>query len=169
MKDRYLCKAKRIDNGEWVQGIPFEIEGKMVILTNDDEKIYSFEANMRNVAIYAIEVNPSTICQCTGLKGKNGDLIWENDILSYQRDNDDCPFPNKDTKKRLGKVFYKGFRTTFAIGMGKNGSGSINNDLWKYVQNGNRVEVIGNIFDNPELLEDEKVKQEKEDDEYDER
>ena len=53
--------------------------------------------------------------------------------------------------------------------MGKNGSGSINDDLWKYVQNGNRVEVIGNIFDNPELLEDEKVKQEKEDDEYDER
>lgn len=153
MKDRYLCKAKRIDNGEWVQGVPFEIEGKMVILTNDDEKIHSFK------------VNPSTICQCTGLRGKNGDLIWEKDILSYQRDNDDCPFPNKDTKKRLGKVFYEGFRTTFAIGMGKNGSGSTNDDLWKFVQNGNRVEVIGNIFDNPELLEDEKVKQEKEDDE----
>ena len=80
-------------------------------------------------------------------------MIWEKDIISYQRDNDNCPFPNKDTKKRLGKVFYKGFRTTFAIGMGKNGSGSINDDLWKYVQNGNRVEVIGNIFDNPELLE----------------
>ena len=101
------------------------------------------------------EVDRDTICQCTGLKDKNGKLIWEGDIILFQLDNDDCPFLNKDTKKRLGKVFYKGFRTTFAIGMGKNGSSSINDDLWKYVQNGNRVEVIGNVFDNAELLENE--------------
>lgn len=88
-------------------------------------------------------------------KDKNGNLIWENDIISYQRDNDDCPFSNRDTKKRIGRVFYKGFRATFAIGMGRNGSPSINDDLWKYVQNGNRVEVIGNKFKNPELLERE--------------
>lgn len=100
-----------------------------------------------------IEVDPSTVCRCTGLKDKNGRLIWENDIISYQRDNDDCPFPNKDTKKRLGKVFHQGFRATFAIGMGINGSRCINDDLWRYVQNGNRVEVIGNTFGNPELLE----------------
>ncbi len=86
------------------------------------------------------------------IENKNGELIWEGDIILFQRDSDDCPFPNKDTKKRLGKVFYSDFRATFAIGMGKNGSESLNDDLWKYVQNGNRVEVIGNIFDNPELL-----------------
>lgn len=131
MEDRYLFKGKEKDSGKWLEwnaiaGIPHNV----TILTN-------------------------TICQCTGLKDKNGKLIWENDIISYQRDNDDCPFPNKDTKKRLGKVFYKDFRTTFAIGMGKNGSKSLNDDLWKYVQNGNRVEVIGNIFDNKELLESE--------------
>lgn len=91
----------------------------------------------------------------TTLKAPREKKIWESDIISYQRDNDDCPFPNKDTKKRFGKVFYQGFRSTFAIGMGKNGSRSINDDLWKYVQNGNRVEVIGNQFDNPELLQEE--------------
>lgn len=32
MEDRYLYRAKRFDNGEWVQGVPFEIEGKQVIL-----------------------------------------------------------------------------------------------------------------------------------------
>ena len=142
MEDRYLFKAKRIDNGEWVQGYLFGIWEKRYILWG-----------MINDIPNMIEVDPSTICRCTGLKDKNGNLIWEGDIILFQRDNDDCPFTNKDTKKRLGKVFYKGFRTTFAIGMGKNGSGSINDDLWKYVQNGNRVEVIGNIFDNPELLE----------------
>ena len=142
MEDRYLFKAKRIDNGEWVQGYLYGIWEKRYILWG-----------MINDIPNMIEVDPSTICRCTGLKDKNGNLIWEGDIILFQRDNDDCPFTNKDTKKRLGKVFYKGFRTTFAIGMGKNGSGSINDDLWKYVQNGNRVEVIGNIFDNPELLE----------------
>lgn len=142
MENRYLFRAKRIDNGEWVQGYLFGIWVKRYILWG-----------MINDIPNMIEVDPSTICRCTGLKDKNGNLIWEGDIILFQRDNDDCPFTNKDTKKRLGKVFYKGFRTTFAIGMGKNGSGSINDDLWKYVQNGNRVEVIGNIFDNPELLE----------------
>lgn len=147
MEDRYLSKAKRIDNGDWLVGyvVKYGYTGK--------EKYYIVPSYASD--LYAIEVDPATICQCTGLKDKNGKLIWEGDIILFQRDNDDCPFPNKDTKKRLGKVFYKGFRTTFAIGMGKNGSGSINDDLWKYVQNGNRVEVIGNVFDNPELLESE--------------
>ena len=140
MEDRYLFKAKDC-NSIWRAGLLIALqEGRCAIEEKDGSK-------------WACD--SETLCQCTGLKDKNGKLIWEGDIILFQRDNDDCPFPNKDTKKRLGKVFYKGFRTTFAIGMGKNGSGSINDDLWKYVQNGNRVEVIGNVFDNPELLESE--------------
>lgn len=140
MKDRCLFKAK-ICNGEWVAGF---------LHCKDDKWYISNKAG----APFAFEVRPDTICQCTGLKDKNGKLIWEGDIILFQRDNDDCPFPDKDTKKRLGKVFYKDFRTTFAIEMGKSGSGSLNDDLWKYVQNGNRVEVIGNIFNNPELIKE---------------
>ena len=149
-----LFKAKRIDNGEWVKGYYTECNGKTFI--GIDISIYSdiFEVFCTPV-IRWFEVDPKTLCQFTGLCDKNGKKIWESDIISYQRDNDDCPFPNKDTKKRFGKVFYQGFRSTFAIGMGKNGSRSINDDLWKYVQNGNRVEVIGNQFDNPELLQEE--------------
>ena len=142
MEDRYLFKAKRTDNGEWVQGYLYGIWEKRYILWG-----------MINDVPNMIEVDPSTICQCTGLKDKNGKLIWENDIVSFQFDNDDCPFPNKDTKKRMGKVFFSDFRASWSITMGRNGSKSLNNDLWKYVQNGNRVEVIGSAIDNPELLE----------------
>lgn len=138
-----LFRGKRVDNGEWEYGLPsYDDDGDVEEIQVWDEEDVNF-----------YPVDPETICQYTGLTDKNGKKIWEGDIISYQRDNDDCPFPNKDTKKRLGKVFYQGFRSTFAIGMGRNGSRSINDDLWKYVQNGNRVEVIGNVFDNPELLE----------------
>ena len=140
MRDRYLFKAKHFK--KWHIGN----------IVKEPDGLYIRDIN-ENVMAYIND--ESTICQCTGLKDKNGNRIWENDIISYQRDNDDCPFPNKDTKKRFGKVFYQGFRSTFAIGMGKNGSRSINDDLWKYVRNGNRVEVIGNQFDNPELLQEE--------------
>jgi uncharacterized phage protein (TIGR01671 family) len=136
-----LFKAKTI-SGNWVNGL----------LVNIGDKWY---ISNKTGSPFAYEVRPETLCQFTGLCGKNGKRIWEGDIISYQRDNDDCPFPNKDTKKRFGKVFYQGFRSTFAIGMGRNGSRSINDDLWKYVQNGNRVDAIGNRFDNPELLQEE--------------
>lgn len=145
-----LFKAKRIDNGEWVEGYylrdQYHIGGKDIIFYRKDSDRFT---------VYTDRIDIETLCQFTGLCDKNGKKIWESDIISYQRDNDDCPFPNKNTKKRFGKVFYQGFRSTFAIGMGKNGSRSINDDLWKYVQNGNRVEVIGNQFDNPELLQEE--------------
>ena len=158
MEDRYLFKAKRADNGEWVIGnlitnVFFRLGQSIPYILCPDKAEYDcFEDFTEENGIF--EVRPDTICQCTGLRDKNGKLIWEGDIILFQRDNDDCPFPDKDTKKRLGKVFYKDFRTTFAIEMGKSRSGSLNDDLWKYVQNGNRVEVIGNIFDNPELIKE---------------
>lgn len=135
---KFLSKAKGQTSEIWYYGM----------LTLYKEYTCHIKDNWYNEMI----CDASTLCRCTGLRDKNGELIWEGDIILFQRDSDDCPFPNKDTKKRVGKVFYSDFRATFAIGMGKNGSKSLNDDLWKYVQNGNRVEVIGNIFDNPELL-----------------
>lgn len=152
MEDRYLFKAKTaqivgtynngIEDGVWVHGSLRCDVGKYTI--------FQFENERADYVEY--EIDPSTICQCTGLKDKNGNLIWENDIVEFQFDNEDCPFPNKDTKKRKGKVFFSDYRASFSIAMGRRGSKSLNNDLFKYVQCGNRVEVVGNIFDNPELL-----------------
>lgn len=71
--DRYLFKAKKIGNGEWVQGYLYGIWEKRYILWG-----------MTNDIPNMIEVDPSTICRCTGMKDKNGKLIWENDIISYR-------------------------------------------------------------------------------------
>ena len=73
MEDKYLSKAKRIDNGDWLVGyiVKYGYTGK--------EKYYIVPSHASD--LYAIEVDPSTICRCAGLKDKNSKLIWENDIL----------------------------------------------------------------------------------------
>lgn len=127
-----LFKGKRVIDGKWTESCcPL---GEM----HSGTVTYDFESK--------------TVCQYTGLTDKNGRKIFERDIVRYQFDNDDCPFPNKHTEKIIGKVFFSDFRASFSVTAGRNLSASLNNDLFKYVQNGNRVEVIGNIFDNQELI-----------------
>ncbi len=146
MEDRYLFKAKRVDNGEWVYGVPFEIEGKTVILISDNEnilRVHYLEENMWEADIYAIEVNPSTICQCTGLKDKNGKLIWENDICDRKE-----PYPE------IVKYCNGDWTLDYSYAIHKESGGCYCN-LGIYTEERKCVEVIGNIFDNPELLESE--------------
>lgn len=146
MSREILFRGKRTDNGEWMEGyyrcIPcMGIRGHYIMPINPKNRLEQYD------------INPNTLCQYTGLTDKNSKKIWENDIVKYQFDNDDCSFPNKHTEKIIGRIFFSDFRASFSVTAGRKGSSSINNDLFRYVRNGNRVEVIGNIFDNPELLE----------------
>ena len=136
MQDRYLFRAKRIDNGEFVIG---NYQRRFDLLGNEEH--YIFFSKSHNAWEYA-EVDPSTICQCTGLKDRNRKLIWENDIVFVT--DDDGNSGQVDTG--VGEVdFLEGL---WYIG------GNVQNALYD-INKMHQIKVIGNIFDNLELLEQE--------------
>lgn len=87
MNREILFKAKRIDNGEWVEGFFFKYEEKSYI-TNTSEIYMSVIYKKESVADFKLityEVDPETVCQYTGMTDKNGKTIWENNKCCVQR------------------------------------------------------------------------------------
>lgn len=126
MEDRYLFRGKRKDNGEWTEGFLLKRWDGLWIFSTDEK--------------FADLIIPSTICQCTGIKDKNGKLIWENDILSGHIDDG---FPENETRKCV--VWHENGWCTNELGC----------DYYDGLDDfdSENFEVIGNMIDNPELLE----------------
>lgn len=140
MEDRYLFKARSVyEINEWVVGYYIVFNGKDSIFEKKPEKYYSIEAAETSCGNRITEVIPETICQCTGLKDKNGKLIWENDIVRVIYDGIEHAYVVKwdadeiDFKATNGKENYEG--------------------NFQYLGCCDEVEIIGNELDNPELLE----------------
>lgn len=132
MEDKYLSRAKRVSDGEWVVGyiIRYGHTGK--------EKYYIVPTYASDLYCFLIDKN--TICQCTGLKDKNSKMIWENDIVEAWSQG----------SKATGKVMQRIDGLWFMYPAWQK------REFWGLCPNNDRettVEVIGNIFDNPELLE----------------
>ena len=155
MNDRYLYRAKRIDNGEWTYGYLYGIWERKYILWG-----------MTNDVPNMVEVDPSTICACTALKDKNGKLICENDIVDF--------LGHKGIVKYECGSFGIAYREYIdweeiesnicPVTGCDNALCACENDnyisLWEIYWNFNdeddsvnTVEVIGSAIDNPELLE----------------
>lgn len=145
MEDRYLFKAKRVDNGEWVIGnlitnVFFRL-GQSIpyILCSDKAEYDCFEDFTEENGIF--EVRPDTICQCTGLKDKNGKLIWENDIVAY--------WDTYSTESGLaeadcdGQVVWEDETMSFQV------TNRLSAESYEVLD---ECSVIGNIIDSPELM-----------------
>ena len=139
MEDRYLFKAKRLDNGEWVQGYyvkGLDVYGKEVHLIFEPNTM--FYSSGETDGWY--KVDPSTICQCTGLKDKNGKLIWENDIVNCT-DAECC-----------GYISWNESEAGFYFNVLLEGGRFDEEHIYDYQD---CMEVVGNILDNAGLLESE--------------
>lgn len=142
-----LFKAKRIDNGEWVEG---DLVHSVYKINDVCVGKYGSEVGMH-------QVDTSSICQCTGLKDKNGQKIWENDILEWTREDIALVSSPYHEGYRLGdRVKVKNLDSGFTLLALKNNSevpnviGNVKNyEFWNMQR---FLKVIGNIFDNPELL-----------------
>ena len=128
-----LFKAKRKDNGKWVEGYYRRIPCMGML------EHYIMPRNPKNrMEQYAID--PDTLCQYTGLTDKNGRKIWENDIVQAWSEGSNA----------IGKVIRRvdGLYIMYPAYQKK--------EFWGLYPNKNgktTVEVIGNIFDNAGLLE----------------
>lgn len=131
-----LYRGKRIDNGEWVEGslLKVTLGDKAAYLIFGDN--FSYVGNDVKALSHA-SVDPVTVGECTGLKDKNGKLIFEGDIVRI-------------TDRYLKAVNW--------IVEHRNYGFSVKHLLCEYwwsvgELDGYTVEVIGSIHDNPELLE----------------
>ena len=142
MEDRYLFKAKRIDKGEWATGQyvkGLDMYGKEVHLIFEPTTIFYSSGETDGWR----EIDLSTICQCTGLKDKNGNLIWENDIVAYW---DTYSTENGQAEMDcIGKVVWDDETISFQV------TNRLSAESYEVLD---ECSVIGNIFDNPELIKE---------------
>ena len=129
MNDRYLFRAKHsLESKKWNIGN----------LVEEPDGLY-LRDNKNNIMVYIQD--HSTICQCTGLKDKNGKLIWENDVVgfwdAYSTENGqaemDC----------IGKVVWDDETISFQV------TNRLSAESYEVLD---ECSIIGNIFDNPELM-----------------
>lgn len=129
-----LFKAKREDNGKWVEGNyvkKYDLSGKRHLILYVDNY----------VRWKCVGIDPKTLCQFTGLYDKNGKRIWENDVVWLVYDG----------KKHIYQIIWDNSELDFKATNGEENYGS----NFEYLLCCDEIEVIGNIFDNKELLQEE--------------
>ena len=132
-----LFHGKRADNGEWV-------EGDLLQIKYYNKPIIECKIMPQTPVSSAYPVLPETVGQFTGLTDRNGKRIFEGDICKFKRFND----------VHIGKVVFNVTTASFIMWyqpiVGAYGEKATQKMLLSVCDN---IEVVGNIHDNPELME----------------
>ena len=138
-----LFRGKRIDNGEWVEG---DFIAPYFISPYQNSELYINETFVNGKSVDGIvwcqgsfyRIDPSTVGQYTGLKDKNGNRIFEWDIVKT------------DKFSEQNKQYIIKYDLQFGAFIGQD---RYNIYFVTFDGDSGEFEVIGNIYDNPELLE----------------
>ena len=137
MNDRYLYRAKRCDTGEWVEGyyaVARDRKGLTqhnILIADNDIGYFKW-----------IVVDPSTICRCTGKTDIEKNLIFEHDVVSFL-DATSTEYGYSE-HWQVGEVLWDDETLSFQV------TERLSAESYEVLE---ECKVIGNIFDNPELLE----------------
>lgn len=156
MNREILFKAKRKDNGEWVEGAVLPACNGAYIATSflegdSDEPLI----------VAAYEVVPETVCQYTGLTDRDGKKIWENDILRGHGNDDDLAkvvfgefnVIDVETHEKVDRVIGWHTKVIETDVLSKCEPFCLPMPLTDSYIKRCEYEVVKNVFDNPELLE----------------
>lgn len=154
-----LFKAKRVDNGEWVEGHYTECRGETFIGIDTSSMFEIFCPPV----IRWFKVSSETLCQFTGLCDKNGNKIWENDILRGHGNNKDLSkvafgdfeVIDAETLEAVDNVIGWHYEPIPTDALSKCEPFCLPMPLTNYYIDRCEFEVVGNIYDNLELLEEE--------------
>lgn len=130
--DRNLFRGKRLDNGAWVRGYLVHAD----LIREHNSGCGLMTTNMSTDADFecpVVRIDAATIGQCSGLRDKNGKLIYEGDICRHK-------------SGRLAQIVWHDFTGSWDL-KAINSIGMVENNIYWL-----RWEIIGNIHDNPEML-----------------
>lgn len=131
MTREILFRGKRVDNGEWVEGFYACVLDTHYIITGRFDSLTNGIINSE-----AYKVDPSTVGQFTGLTDRNGVKIFEGDIVRYGDTIHRVVFEQRNGTAYFGLVYAACETLPFG-----------------HYQDLKQIEVIGNIYDNPELFD----------------
>lgn len=159
MNREILFKAKRKDNDKWVEGYYLNVAKMNHFICTGKIKLDGALKGIIAPEMYAIDA--TTLCQYTGLKDKNGETIWENDILighGNDRDLSKVVFGEFDvidagTLEIVDRVIGWHTEVVETDALSKCEPFCLPMPLTDFYIKRSEFEVIGNIFDNPELME----------------
>lgn len=149
-----LFRAKRVDNGEWVEGFYGQFHNRPKVQEENSHQIfepseYAYFCGSCVGGLWHI-ILPETLGQFTGLTDKNENKIFEGDIVQWGMDGEEF-FVRKGIVEIAPDIQFKCINMKDHLK--RNAVFHYGN--FAYQDTRHYVEVIGNIYDNPELLEAE--------------